>query len=189
VLRVLQEREVVPVGGTQPIAVDIQVVAASHHDLAERVERDLFRRDLYARLAAFTLRMPALRDRREDLGLLLAALLPADVRITPAAAHALVDHDWPLNIRELASCLVVATALARGGPIRLEHLPEAIGGGPAIDVATALSPDEQRKRDELVGLLREHRGNVSAIARVTKKARAQVHRWLRRYDLDPESFR
>ena len=188
-LRVLQEREVVPVGATQPIPVDLQVVAASHHDLADRVQRDLFRRDLYARLAAFTIRMPPLRDRREDLGLLLAALLPPDARISPSAAHALADHDWPLNIRELASCLVVATALARGGPIKLEHLPETIGGGPELADAVVLAPEEQRKRDEIVALLREHRGNVSAISRATGKARAQIHRWLRRFQLDPDTYR
>ena len=207
-LRVLQEREVTPVGATQPIPVDLEVVAATHHDLAERVERGAFRRDLYARLAGFTVRLPPLRERREDLGLLLAALLPRVARgdepaprLSCAAARALLEHDWPLNVRELESCLRVAAALARGGPIRLEHLPEAVrapgggaapgrGAGRADDAAGGpLSPADQALRDELCALLGEHRGNVSAVARATGKARVQIRRWLRRYGLDPEQFR
>ena len=185
-LRVLQEREVTPVGATQPVPVDIRVVAASHHDLEHQMTIGKFRHDLYARLAAYTVRLPPLRERREDIGLLLAELLPPGVKLTPAAAYALVDYDWPLNIRELASCLTVATALARGGTIRLEHLPDAIGGE---EEAPALSDDDGRKRAELVALLQRHRGNVSAIARSAGKARAQIHRCLRRYDLDSAKFR
>src|SRR6185503_13277065 len=136
-LRVLQEREVCPVGTSEPVAVDLQVVAATHHDLEASVIEGRFRRDLHARLAAFTLRLPALRERLDDLGLLIAELLartPADggpVRFTAEAAAAMLQHDWPSNIRELAACLVVATALARGEPVRPEHLPEAVRGGAA----------------------------------------------------------
>jgi DNA-binding NtrC family response regulator len=188
-LRVLQEREVTPVGATQPISVDVRVVAASHHELAERVERDLFRRDLYARLAAYTAVLPPLRDRREDLGLLIGSMLAdkPEVRISCAAARMLFEYDWPLNVRELESCLVVATALARGGAIRLEHLPETVRGVETI--GAPLTTEDQARRDELVALLRTHAGNVSAVARATGKARAQIHRWLRRFQLDPASYR
>jgi transcriptional regulator of acetoin/glycerol metabolism len=161
----------------------VRLVAATHHDLAERVERELFRRDLYARLAGFSVSLPPLRERREDLGLLVAALLPRDTRISCAAARLLISHGWPLNVRELESCLTVAAALARGGPIRIEHLPATVREQPALD------EHDQTKREELVALLREHAGNVSAIARATGKARAQIHRWLRRFQLDPDAFR
>ncbi len=193
-LRVLQEREVTPVGGTHPIAVDLHIVAATHHDLPACIERGTFRRDLFARLAAFIVRLPPLRERREDLGLILATLLPRiagrDVRISCAAARRLVEHDWPLNVRELENSLTVAAALARGGQIKIEHLTDGLrlDEQPAVPTQT-LSDEDQARRDELVGLLHQHAGNVSAIARATGKARTQVHRWLRRFRLDPESFR
>ncbi|HUS65431.1 MAG TPA: sigma 54-interacting transcriptional regulator [Kofleriaceae bacterium] len=199
-LRVLQEREVTPLGSSQPEPVDLKVVAATHHDLKELVARDVFRRDLYARLAGYAVRLPPLRQRREDLGLLVAALLPrvapgGDVRIGSAAARRLLRYDWPLNVRELEACLGVAAALARGAPIKLEHLPEALRSGPddarpARDVEeAAFSAEDEGRRDELVELLRQHDGNVSAVARALGKARAQIHRWLRRYRIDPDSYR
>jgi transcriptional regulator of acetoin/glycerol metabolism len=192
-LRVLQEREVCPVGTSEPIAVDLQVVAATHHDLAASITQGQFRRDLHARLAAFTLRLPALRERLEDLGLLIAELLarmPADggpVRFTAEAVTAMLRHDWPSNIRELAACLVVATALARGEPVRPEHLPEAVRGG----AAPVAEPDDDgdARRAELVALLVEHGGNISAVARAARRSRVQIHRLLRRFGIDAEQFR
>ena len=106
-LRVLQEREVTPVGATHPIPVDLRVVAATHQDLAKRVAAGEFRRDLYARLSAFTVVVPPLCERCEDFGLLMAVLLPRvaadkpEIRLSCAAARAIIEHDWPLNVREL----------------------------------------------------------------------------------------
>ena len=192
-LRVLQEREVCPVGTSEPVAVDLQVVAATHHDLAAAITQDRFRRDLHARLAAFTLRLPALRERLDDLGLLIAELLarmPADggpVRFTAEAVVAMLRHDWPSNIRELAACLVVATALARGEPVRPEHLPETVRGG----AARAPEPDDDgdARRAELVALLVAHGGNISAVARAARRSRVQIHRLLLRFGIDAEQFR
>ena len=201
-LRVLQEREVTPLGSSRPVRVNIQVVAATHHDLATLVARDQFRRDLFARIAGYTVRLPLLRQRREDLGLLMASLLPrvapegADsIRLGVEAARALFSYDWPLNVRELEACLGIATALAGRGAVKLEHLPEAVRGERPVtteiptDIGPTLSPDEQRRRDELMDLLRQHHGNISAVARAAGKARVQIHRWLRRYRLDPRGFR
>ena len=202
-LRVLQEREVTPLGASQPVPVDIQIVAATHHDLHEMIGRDRFRRDLYARIAGFTLRLPGLRRRREDLGLLIAALLartvPADarseIRLHVDTLRALLAHDWPLNVRELEACLGIAAALAGHGLIRHEHLPESVRGGDTEEDPTSeppqlpLSEEDARRRDEIIALLREHRGNISAVARASGKARVQIHRWLKRYRLDPDSFR
>ncbi|HEV7557224.1 MAG TPA: sigma 54-interacting transcriptional regulator [Kofleriaceae bacterium] len=189
-LRVLQERQVTPLGATQAVSIDVQVVAATHHDLAARVEDGLFRRDLYARLAAFSLQLPPLRDRRDDLGLLIGALSPAGVRFSCAAVRTLLAYDWPLNIRELASCLTVSTALARGDLVRVSHLPpnvrDDVRDGPHLH---ELSTEDQAQRSDLVALLKEHAGNISAVARATGKARAQIHRWLRRFHLDPSTFR
>jgi transcriptional regulator with AAA-type ATPase domain len=201
-LRVLQEREVTPLGASAPVPVDIQIVAATHHDLHEMIGRDRFRRDLYARIAGFTIRLPGLRRRRDDLGLLVAALLartvPADaageIKLHVDALRALLAHDWPLNVRELEACLGIAAALAGHGLIRHEHLPESVRGGEDDEPTSEppqmpLSEEDARRRDEIIALLREHHGNISAVARASGKARVQIHRWLKRYRLDPDSFR
>ncbi len=189
-LRVLQEREVLPVGATRTVPVDVRVVAATHHDLPEQVEAGGFRRDLYARVAGFTLRLPPLRERVEDLGILIAALLARHDRaltFTIEAARALVQHDWPLNVRELEHALGVAAALAEDGRIRLEHLPPALRA-PAADAAP-LAEEDERRRAEIIELLRRHAGNVSAAARELGRSRVALHRWIKRYGIDPDRFR
>jgi DNA-binding NtrC family response regulator len=198
-LRVLQEREVMPVGGVQPIPVDIQLVAASHRDLMALVRQELFRHDLYARLAGFTVRLAPLRERREDFGLLIARLMSrvpsgATAQLTANAARALLRYDWPLNVRELETCLTVAATLAGGGRIHFRHLPETVRDGNRAEVwdADASSDavdDQQQRKAELRALLREHQGNITAIARATGWNRVQIHRWLKRFELDPRPFR
>ena len=212
-LRVLQESEVLAVGATAPVAVDVRVLAATHVDLEAAVAAGRFRADLYARLAGFTIQLPPLRWRREDLGLLVAALLrkldpqrAARITFTCEAARALLRHRFPMNIRELEKCLESALALAQDGCIDLQHLPPPVraAADAAPDLAPdlrelalaepsgpprALSPEDARRREELIVLLREHRGNVAAVARVLGKARMQVHRWVRRYALRLGDFR
>jgi DNA-binding NtrC family response regulator len=198
-LRVLQEREVMAIGAIHPVAVDIQVVAASHRDLKALVRQELFRHDLYARLAGLSVRLSPLRERREDFGLLVAKLFArapfgSTTRLTRNAARALLRYDWPLNVRELETCLNVAATLANGGTIHTRHLPEPLREPPrgAADPESAEQPgeaDDQQRRAELVALLREHQGNITAIARATGWNRVQIHRWLKRFDLDPRPFR
>lgn len=201
-LRALQEREVMPVGATRAVPVRIGVVAATHQPLEAMVDEGTFRRDLYARLAGFVLDLPPLRARRIDLGILVALLLrklaPGSsdaVRITPAAAEALYRYDWPLNTRELEQCLARALVLAGDGPVDLGHLPEAIAAprpSPAIDEGHApagLSQRDAKLRLELLGHLAEHRGNLADVARAMGKARMQVHRWCKRFGIDPNAYR
>ena len=126
-LRVLQERTVTPVGDDRPVPVDVRLCAATLRDLEALVDAGAFRSDLYGRLIGFKLRLPALRDRRADFGLLLRARLaqiPGGDRMTfaPSALRALFRHDWPLNIRELDSVLLRAVALSPDGVIDLPHL-------------------------------------------------------------------
>jgi hypothetical protein len=195
-LRVLQEREVVPVGGTRPVKVDLRVVAATHRPLDRMSAAGQFRADLMARLAGYRHLLAPLRARREDLGLIVGDLLRraeipgADaLRLATAAGRRLFAHGWPLNIRELQQCLTVAAALAPRGVIEAEHLPIAPGAAPR---AAAIEPDlddPEALRKTLVALLEQHRGNISHVARDLGKARMQIHRWLRRFDLDPDTFR
>jgi sigma-54 dependent transcriptional regulator, acetoin dehydrogenase operon transcriptional activator AcoR len=198
-LRVLQEEEVLAVGATHPVKVDLRVVASTHRDLEALVGEERFRSDLFARLSGFTLSLPPLRERREDFGLLIAALLrkvagaAADgVTFSPEAARALLLHRWPLNVRELEKCLAGAIVLAREGRIELEHLPSSLQTRepPAGTTAPPSKQEKERSRhDNLVALLRQHGGNVTAVARAMRKGRTQVQRWLRRLGIDPLSFR
>ena len=202
-LRVLQESEVVPVGSTKPVKVDLRVLAATHHNLDEMVASGSFRADLLARLSGFTLTLPPLRERREDLGLLGASLLRRHlaagaerVRFGQLAARALFLHSWPLNVRELEKSLAVAAALAEDGRIELEHLPPPIRTAPdegAAEIPAAhgkpLSAADDKRRQELLALLEANQGNVAAVARAIGKARMQVQRWMKRFGIDPASYR
>jgi transcriptional regulator of acetoin/glycerol metabolism len=195
-LRVLQESEVLPVGDTRPVPVDFRLVVATHRPLEEMAAAGHFRHDLLARLAGFTLNVPPLRERREDLGALIAVLLHRHapgraLRFSAAAARALFLHAWQLNVRELEKTLALGIALAPEGVIDLPHLPEQLRSASEPKPATAapLGEDELRRREELVSLLREHRGNVTAVAKVLGKARVQVQRWMRRYGIRPAVFR
>ena len=189
-LRVLQEREVLPLGATQSVAVDFRLVAATNRNLPALVERGTFRADLLARLAGYSVHLPPLRDRRDDLGLILRDLL---VRVAPGApdrvafdrhvVRHLLSYAWPFNIRELENCLQAALAVAKDGRIRLEHLPRTMTSGRGAPVVDAAGDPEDARRAELARLLETHGGNVSAVARAMGKARAQVQRWIKKYGL------
>ncbi|HWL87275.1 MAG TPA: sigma 54-interacting transcriptional regulator [Polyangiaceae bacterium] len=211
-LRVLQEREVVPVGGTRPLQVDFRLVSATHGNLADLAGQGAFREDLYARLAGFHLRIPPLRARREDLGLIIPTILqrtlPEGVilRLSPDAVRAFFKYTWPHNVRELERCLTTAAALARDY-IDMDHLPEALrghlsnapdaksgtSGPPPADPSTPPAPPSPSPRDdkqaELVALLHGHRGNVSRVAEALGTSRAQVHRLMDRYGIELDKFR
>jgi DNA-binding NtrC family response regulator len=201
-LRVLQEGEVTPVGTATPIPVDVRIVAATHRKLDELAESGKFRPDLLARLGSFVVTLPPLQERREDLGILIAALLErhadtrAPVTFTLAAARAIFQHDWPLNVRELEKWIERALVLARGRPIDVSHFPtvegkesppaspEGIRGIAPSDVP--MSDEDAGRRDEIVELLRVHNGNVTAVARAMGKARFQIQRWMLRYRISRE---
>jgi transcriptional regulator of acetoin/glycerol metabolism len=193
-LRVLQEGEVVPVGATRPVRVDLRVIAATHQPLEAMIERGDFRADLFARLHGFGHRLWPLRDRSEDVGLLVADLLPRlspasaeRVRFTSDAALTLVRHRWPLNVRELAQALSRALTLSDDGSIEVDHLTSAITLIPR-DERPAEDPDRAMRAD-LEGRLRKHRGNVTTVAKEMNKAPMQIYRWMRKLGLDPKSYR
>jgi len=210
-LRVLQESEVVPLGATRPVKVDIRVLAATHRDLEALVAENRFRADLLARIAGFTLSLPNLRERREDLGLLFGTLLRRHfsnraerVSFSSEAARALLLYDWPLNVRELEKCLTAAVVLAQFGTVEEAHLPgpvRASAKGPKEEAGDAVAPvgeklapqqlseSDQRRREEIVGLLREHGGNITSVARALGKGRFQIQRWIKRYRIDAKEFR
>jgi transcriptional regulator with GAF, ATPase, and Fis domain len=186
-LRVLQEKVVVPVGSTRPHPVDLRFVAAAQRPLAEAVAAGGFRKDLQGRLEAFVFELPPLRDRIEDLGILVAScLLAAGVtekdtpRLTPEAALRLLKYDWPMNVRELAQVVDRAWAWAKGGLIDESELPKLKAPAAAEPVSL---------KDQLIANLRTTRGNVAETARRMGRARPLVHRWIKRFGIDPDTFR
>jgi DNA-binding NtrC family response regulator len=189
-LRALQEHEVTPLGAVKAIPVDVRIVAATHRDLDMLVASGTFRRDLHARLAGFQLELPPVRERREDLGLLVAAILRRvapdradEISIHPALARAWFTYSFPGNVRELERCLAAAVVLAGDEPVALEHTPTWFRNALAAPAPLVLDEDDQRRREEIVALLREHKGNVAAVARAMGKARMQVQRWIKRYGI------
>ena len=202
-LRTLETRIVYPVGEVQGAEVDVRVVAATHRDLAVDVAAGRFRGDLLARLRGATVTLPPLRDRREDLYPLVRHFLAASGAegraVTFRFMLAVVHHRWPYNVRELAAAVKRAVAIAPHGPLDLEHLPAEVALAAEDPGAEAAPPSSLREAvstragrpaaRELAELLREHRGNVAAVARVLEKDRTQIHRWMQQLGLDPEAYR
>jgi transcriptional regulator with GAF, ATPase, and Fis domain len=212
-LRVLQSREVFPLGATTPEHVDIRVVCATHRDLYAYVKEQKFRGDLFARLNEHAVKLPPLRERKEDI-LQLARLFATrygrpNLSFTFSFLVALIHHDWPFNVRELESCIKRGAALAEGDVLDTPHLPDAIadlmktyGVRPRVESPSIVppvvapiplpSPSSRRpapSEAELRELLVRHKGNVAAVGRELGKERMQVHRWMKRYGISVEEFR
>ena len=130
-LRVLQEKEVRPVGSNQRVKVDVRVIAATNRDLEAAYKNGTFRKDLYFRLNVVTVHVPALRERRSDIPMLVNWFCEryapgSDLRVSNAAMKALMNYDWPGNVRELENCVERAVALGNGTLIDLGDLPPSI---------------------------------------------------------------
>jgi DNA-binding NtrC family response regulator len=127
-LRFLEERKFERVGGTEPVSVDVRIVSATNQNLEERVREGRFREDLYFRLNVVRIDLPPLRERREDIPLLVAYYLDLarGAGVTTDALELLKNHSWPGNVRELRNAIERGVVLARGTPIRPEHLPESV---------------------------------------------------------------
>jgi DNA-binding NtrC family response regulator len=149
-LRVLQEKEVRPVGSNQRLKVDVRVIAATNRDLEAAYKNGTFRKDLYFRLNVVTLYVPALRERRSDTPMLVHWFLEryapgSELHVTSAAMKAMMQYEWPGNVRELENCVERAVALGNGQIIDLGDLPPAIASGAAagsagIGAAAGISP-------------------------------------------------
>jgi len=198
-LRVLEESKVRPVGSDQEIAIDVRVICATHVDLSAASADRQFRVDLYARLAHIVVKLPALRERREDI-MSLAQQFCGGANFSPNAAEALVRWHWPRNVRELKGLVEVVSALSRKrGIIRLSDLTGQVPElgesvrqgqrpGTAPPEAAKLHPMFSR-RDELLALFQDCSGNVSQIAQRLGKPRMQVYRWVKALGIDAAQFR
>jgi sigma-54 dependent transcriptional regulator, acetoin dehydrogenase operon transcriptional activator AcoR len=182
-LRVLSEREVLPVGATRPMPVNIRVIAATHAPLETLVRAGRFRDDLYYRLKGAHVELPALRE-RSDLGAMVTRLLPGRA-ITPAALQRLLAHPWPGNLRELRNVLDYAASLAGDGPIDLDDLPE-LQSDPRLGVSVAAdAPTAPGDPQALRQALQQAQWNVSAVARQMGLSRMTLYRRMKRAGIVP----
>jgi two-component system response regulator HydG len=197
-LRVLQEREFERVGGTRSIKVDIRVLAATNRDLDAAISNGTFRHDLYFRLNVVELKMPALRERAEDISMLANYFVAkyADkcnrkvVGISAAAKKLLLRYDWPGNVRELENAIERAVVLGMTDQILPEDLPEAIlEGGAAEAVVTASGYHEVvsgTKKQIIIDAMKKVNGNYTAAAKLLGLHPNYLHRLVRNLNLRDE---
>lgn len=194
-LRVLQEREVLRVGATEPIAIDVRVLAASNRDLKDSVEAGQLRSDLYFRLNVVTLSLPPLRERRDDIPLLayyllrkFTAMMDSPVKdIAPEAMQRLIEYDYPGNVRELSNFIERGVALAQEQTLGVEHLPEHLGKltvrvfSPAIAAPPATRAVQEK--EHIMRALELAKGNRSEAARILGIDRVSLWRKMKKYEM------
>ncbi len=197
-LRVLQERVVRPVGGSEEVLVDVRIIAATHRDLEALMEQQRFREDLYFRIHVIELEVPPLRARRADILPLAQRFLRDSARrigrevqgISTSAAERLVDYSWPGNVRELQNCIERAVALTRFDQIAVEDLPERVRQHkpdapmtiPGDNPSELPSMDEVERR-YVLHVLDSMRGNKAAAARILGFERKTLYRKLERWGI------
>jgi DNA-binding NtrC family response regulator len=168
-LRLIESGTYRRVGGLEPLRADFRLVQATHRDLEAMVEEESFRRDLYYRISAFPIRVPALRERREDLPLLVESLLARvsrrRLRMHPDALARLLDHPFPGNVRELRNLIERAALLADSDTILPEHLPEKLGAPvPGLAANGDIVSLAEAERRYLRWAVSRHRGDRHALA-------------------------
>jgi transcriptional regulator with AAA-type ATPase domain len=193
-LRVLEEREVVPLGAPTPVAIDVRIVAAAQQSLEEAVAQDRCRADLCARLEGLSVRLPPLRERIEDVPGLFEVKMAEHANRVPALDWRFVErlclHDWPFNVREIDLLARRLVALHPDEPVlRVAHLPERFqsnrcASGPPAPKGPEVSSQEPLDRDErdvtsLLAALRRHRGNVARASREARISRQRAYRLMR----------
>ena len=207
-LRVLQEREVRPVGSNAPVPVDVRVIAATNRDLEEEYKAGRFRKDLYFRLNVVTIHIPPLRERKSDLAALARAFLARfapdeNVQISPGAMECLYRYDWPGNVRELENCVERAIALGNRRTIDVGDLPMALrstSSEPDVSAAqvdatpmsavitagaSAASPTdlEALERETILRVFNEVQGDKHLAGKMLGISRATLYRKLKRYNI------
>src|SRR5256712_7743796 len=194
-LRVLQEREVRPVGSNESRSVDVRVIAATNRDLETAYREGTFRKDLYFRLNVVTVHLPALRERRSDIPMLVHWFLdryaPGDsIQVTGAAMKCLLQYDWPGNVRELENCIERAVALGDRRIIDISDLPPIIasaspGLDAGVDSASGLTSTdlEDIERATILRVFEQVKGDKALAGKMLGITRATLYRKLKRYNI------
>jgi two-component system response regulator GlrR len=195
-LRVLQEKEVRPLGSTQSLPVDVRIISATHRDLEHEMSQGTFREDLYYRLNVVTLDIPSLSERREDIPLLAHHFLTqlsvgTKKRVTgfaPEALELLVRASWPGNVRQLLNVVEQTVALTTTPIIPATLVRKALREKPG-ELLTFADAKRRFEQGYLVQLLQITNGNVSRAARMAKRNRTEFYKLLHRHQIEPGSFK
>ena len=192
-LRAIQEREIRPVGSTKRITINVRILAATNRDLEQAVAQGTFRRDLYFRLNVLSLKIPPLRDRRQDIPLLTSYFME---RLSRSAGHertlsdeamkALLAYDWPGNVRELENCLERACAFTSGPVIQVGDLPSAIHGVPATPSTAGngkahIVPMAELEKQTILSTIAQLNGDKLLAARMLGIGKTTLYRKLKEY--------
>jgi len=196
-LRVLQERQLRPVGSTQSIAVDVRIISATHHNLEEQMTEGKFREDLYYRLNVVSLKIPPLSARREDIPLLAGQFLKTLTAkynkqingFAPEALEQLVGAPWPGNVRQMLNVVEQAVALCTTAIVPLTLVQKALRGDEDSGYSSLDEAKKQFEREYLAQLLKITNGNVTQAARLAKRNRTEFYKLLKRHALDPALFK
>ncbi len=192
-LRAIQEKEIRPVGSVKRVPINVRILAATNRDLERGVTDGTFRRDLFFRLNVLTLRIPALRSRREDIPLLTAYFLERigqdagiEKRISDDALQALIRYDWPGNVRELENALERACALTTANEIQVRDLPTSIHSAPLSAIATSQSdsgivPIATLEKQTILRALMHVNGDKMLAARLLGIGKTTLYRKLKEY--------
>jgi transcriptional regulator with PAS, ATPase and Fis domain len=197
-LRVLQEKEVRPVGSNEHVQVDVRVIAATNRDLETAYRSGLFRKDLYFRLNVVTVHMPALRERRSDIPVLVHYFLDRyapgeNIHVAPDTMKALLEYDWPGNIRELENSIARAVVLGDRKVVQVADLPpsvrDAAGAAPSPEPsggtrrAAGTSDLEDLEYQTILRVYKEAGGDKALAGRMLGISRATLYRKLKRYGI------
>ncbi|MDA0739332.1 MAG: sigma 54-interacting transcriptional regulator [Nitrospirae bacterium] len=190
-LRVLQEKEITRLGESQPRKVDVRIICATHQNLNEQVAHNQFRADLLYRIRVGRIRLPGLRERKEDIPLLVSATLSQCRQamgklfvqdISPSALHLLTEYAWPGNVREFKSVIEYAVLQCEGSTIQPQHFPPELLEQPSptahqehLELPTALP---EKNREQILSALQQTKGNRVKAAKLMGISRATFYRWL-----------
>jgi two-component system response regulator HydG len=194
-LRAIQEKEIRPVGSTKRIPINVRILAATNRDLEQAVSQGTFRRDLYFRLNVLSLKIPPLRDRRQDIPLLVGHFLERQLRstgqertISDEALKVMLAYDWPGNVRELENCLERAYAFTTGPAIHVADLPSSIhGAGSALtedgNGSSKILPMAELERQTILGTIAQLNGDKLMAARMLGIGKTTLYRKLKEYSI------
>jgi DNA-binding NtrC family response regulator len=194
-LRALQEKEIRPVGSTRQVPINVRILAATNRNLEQGVAQGSFRRDLYFRLNVLSLRIPPLRERRQDIPLLAANVIDRlahttgrNFELTDDAMKALLGYDWPGNVRELENCLERCCALISGSVINALDLPTSITGAPALLTTSAIDsrvmPMAEVEKQAIMGAITRLNGDKLMAAKLLGIGKTTQYRKLKEYGAD-----
>jgi Nif-specific regulatory protein len=197
ILRVLEERAFERLGGQKTVQADVRLIAATNKDLRQQVAAGKFRDDLFYRLSVVTIHLPPLRERREDIPLLVNAFLGQCSRennkdvteLSPEAVNTLMTYDWPGNVRELRNTIEQMVVLARNPKLSVRDIPAAVRGGADLSKVPVVRPGvtmtvEEAERQLIRQALQETAGNRTAAAAKIGISRRTLHRKLKQFHLE-----